>query len=147
MHQNYVGIDSEKNPYFLSIVSQESGNKSTPLYRAMLFRKQVSIIFKHFKLRLPYASRPCVELKTKIVFYCYHAACSRMLNYLCENKRYLLLSKLENVFLAEIADYHLFVWMRPWHASHCRWTWYFIQFVYSISCQMNDNDWIKYWYK
>lgn len=41
VHQNYVGIDSEKNPYFLSIVSHESGNKSTPLYRAMLFRKQV----------------------------------------------------------------------------------------------------------
>ncbi|XP_055295173.1 GTPase-activating Rap/Ran-GAP domain-like protein 3 isoform X2 [Sitodiplosis mosellana] len=40
LHQNYVGIDSEKNPYFLSIVSHESGNKSTPLYRAMLFRKQ-----------------------------------------------------------------------------------------------------------
>ncbi|XP_031635963.1 GTPase-activating Rap/Ran-GAP domain-like protein 3 isoform X2 [Contarinia nasturtii] len=40
LHQNYVGIDCEKNPYFLSIVSHESGNKSTPLYRAMLFRKQ-----------------------------------------------------------------------------------------------------------
>lgn len=48
VHQNYVGIDSEKNPYFLSIVSHESGNKSTPLYRAMLFRKQVSMSFKHF---------------------------------------------------------------------------------------------------
>lgn len=44
VHQNYVGIDSEKNPYFLSIVSHESGNKST-LYRAMLFRKQVCILF------------------------------------------------------------------------------------------------------
>lgn len=43
VHQNYVGIDSEKNPYFLSIVSHESANKSTPLYRAMLFRKQVCI--------------------------------------------------------------------------------------------------------
>lgn len=49
VHQNYVGIDSEKNPYFLSIVSHESGNKSTPLYRAMLFRKQVSITFEYFK--------------------------------------------------------------------------------------------------
>lgn len=42
MHQNYVGIDTEKNPYFLSIVSQDSGNKSVPLYRAILFRKQVN---------------------------------------------------------------------------------------------------------
>lgn len=45
VHQNYVGIDSEKSPYFLSIVSHESGNKSTPLYRAMLFRKQVCNTF------------------------------------------------------------------------------------------------------
>lgn len=97
--------------------------------------------------RTLYTSKPCVQLKTKTVFYYYHAACSRMLNNLCENKLYLLLSKLENVFLAEIADYHLFVWMRPWHASHFRWTWFVIQFIYSISCQMNDNYWIKYWYK
>lgn len=50
MHQNYVGIDTDKNPYFLSIVSHESGNKSTPLYRAMLFRKQVCSIFLIFFL-------------------------------------------------------------------------------------------------
>lgn len=48
VHQNYVGIDSEKNPYFLSIVSHESGNKSTPQYRAMLFRKQVCTAFLCF---------------------------------------------------------------------------------------------------
>lgn len=42
VHQNYVGIDTEKSPYFLSIVSQDSGSKSVPLYRAILFRKQVS---------------------------------------------------------------------------------------------------------
>lgn len=42
VHQNYVGIDAEKNPYFLSIVSQDSGNKCTPVYRAMLFRRQVN---------------------------------------------------------------------------------------------------------
>lgn len=45
-HQNYVGIDTDKNPYFLSVVSQDSGNKCVPLYRAILFRKQVSNIFK-----------------------------------------------------------------------------------------------------
>lgn len=42
VHQNYVGIDSEKQPYFLSIVSQDSGTKSMPLCRVILFRKQVS---------------------------------------------------------------------------------------------------------
>lgn len=41
VHQNYVGIDSEKQPYFLSIVSQDSGTKSMPLCRVILFRKQV----------------------------------------------------------------------------------------------------------
>lgn len=45
VHQNYVGIDTDKNPYFLSIVSQDSGNKCIPLYRAMLFRKQVSWLY------------------------------------------------------------------------------------------------------
>lgn len=45
VHQNYVGIDTDKNPYFLSIVSQDSGNKCVPLYRAMLFRKQVRMPF------------------------------------------------------------------------------------------------------
>ncbi|XP_058447300.1 GTPase-activating Rap/Ran-GAP domain-like protein 3 isoform X3 [Malaya genurostris] len=40
IHQNYVGMDAEKNPYFLSIVSQDSGSKCMPLYRVMLFRKQ-----------------------------------------------------------------------------------------------------------
>lgn len=44
VHQNYVGIDTDKNPYFLSVVSQDSGNKCVPLYRAMLFRKQVSVV-------------------------------------------------------------------------------------------------------
>lgn len=42
VHQNYVGIDTDKNPYFLSIVSQDSGNQFMPLYRVMLFRKEVS---------------------------------------------------------------------------------------------------------
>lgn len=45
VHQNYVGIDTDKNPYFLSVVSQDSGNKCVPLYRAMLFRKQVSVVW------------------------------------------------------------------------------------------------------
>lgn len=57
VHQNYVGIDSDKNPYFLSIVSQDSGNKCVPLYRAMLFRKQViSIVVSYLYVFLLYLS-------------------------------------------------------------------------------------------
>lgn len=41
VHQNYVGIDADKHPFFLSIVSQDSGNQFMPLYRVMLFRKEV----------------------------------------------------------------------------------------------------------
>ncbi|XP_054086487.1 GTPase-activating Rap/Ran-GAP domain-like protein 3 isoform X2 [Zeugodacus cucurbitae] len=40
LHQNYVGIDTEKSPYFLSVVSQDSGHQGAPMYRAILFRKQ-----------------------------------------------------------------------------------------------------------
>ncbi|KAL5275099.1 GARNL3 family protein [Megaselia abdita] len=40
LHQNYVGVDIEKQPYFLSIVSQDYGNQNHCLYRAILFRKQ-----------------------------------------------------------------------------------------------------------
>ncbi|XP_039960598.1 GTPase-activating Rap/Ran-GAP domain-like protein 3 isoform X1 [Bactrocera tryoni] len=40
LHQNYVGMDTEKNPYFLSVVSQDSGHQGAPMYRAILFRKQ-----------------------------------------------------------------------------------------------------------
>ncbi|XP_037917426.1 GTPase-activating Rap/Ran-GAP domain-like protein 3 [Hermetia illucens] len=49
LHQNYVGLDSDKNPYFLSIVSQDSATKSTPLYRAILFRNKGTQ-----KIALPY---------------------------------------------------------------------------------------------
>uniref|UniRef100_A0A182QQQ9 Rap-GAP domain-containing protein n=1 Tax=Anopheles farauti TaxID=69004 RepID=A0A182QQQ9_9DIPT len=58
LHQNYVGIDSEKNPYFLSIVSQESGSKCMPLYRVMLFRKQGAQ-----KLALPYNPQQKLTVK------------------------------------------------------------------------------------
>lgn len=59
VHQNYVGIDSDKNPYFLSIVSQDSGSKCVPLYRAMLFRKQVNSIVQIYSrfLLLAYIRR------------------------------------------------------------------------------------------
>ncbi|XP_062711925.1 GTPase-activating Rap/Ran-GAP domain-like protein 3 isoform X3 [Aedes albopictus] len=58
LHQNYVGIDSEKNPYFLSIVSQDSGSKCMPLYRVMVFRKQGAQ-----KLALPYNPQQKLTVK------------------------------------------------------------------------------------
>ncbi|XP_037029821.1 GTPase-activating Rap/Ran-GAP domain-like protein 3 isoform X2 [Bradysia coprophila] len=58
LHQNYVGIDTEKNPYFLSIVSQDSGSKSIPLYRAILFRKQGAQ-----KIALPYTPNQKLTVK------------------------------------------------------------------------------------
>ncbi|XP_055707592.1 GTPase-activating Rap/Ran-GAP domain-like protein 3 isoform X2 [Phlebotomus papatasi] len=58
LHQNYVGIDSEKNPYFLSVVSQDSGSKYMPLYRVILFRKQGAQ-----KLALPYNPQQKLTVK------------------------------------------------------------------------------------
>nr|XP_040223872.2 GTPase-activating Rap/Ran-GAP domain-like protein 3 isoform X2 [Anopheles coluzzii]XP_040223874.2 GTPase-activating Rap/Ran-GAP domain-like protein 3 isoform X2 [Anopheles coluzzii]XP_049461475.1 GTPase-activating Rap/Ran-GAP domain-like protein 3 isoform X2 [Anopheles coluzzii] len=58
LHQNYVGMDSEKSPYFLSIVSQDSGSKCMPLYRVMLFRKQGAQ-----KLALPYNPQQKLTVK------------------------------------------------------------------------------------
>ena len=42
VHQNYVGTDHEKNPFFLSVVLNEDNNTCVPLYRAILFKKTVS---------------------------------------------------------------------------------------------------------
>ncbi|XP_063906310.1 GTPase-activating Rap/Ran-GAP domain-like protein 3 isoform X2 [Zophobas morio] len=39
LHQNYVGTDHEKNPFFLSVVLNEDNNTCVPLYRAILFKK------------------------------------------------------------------------------------------------------------
>lgn len=49
VHQNYVGLDNDKVPFFLSIVLNEDNSTCVPLYRAILFRKTVSlsIYIKH----------------------------------------------------------------------------------------------------
>ncbi|XP_026479610.1 GTPase-activating Rap/Ran-GAP domain-like protein 3 [Ctenocephalides felis] len=39
LHQNYVGSDSEKQPFFLSVVSSEANSQSLPVYRAILFKR------------------------------------------------------------------------------------------------------------
>ncbi|CAG9769363.1 unnamed protein product [Ceutorhynchus assimilis] len=39
LHQNYIGVDNDKSPFFLSIVLNEDNNTCVPLYRAILFKK------------------------------------------------------------------------------------------------------------
>ncbi|XP_067641103.1 GTPase-activating Rap/Ran-GAP domain-like protein 3 isoform X1 [Eurosta solidaginis] len=58
LHQNYVGTDAEKSPYFLSVVSQESGHQGAPMYRAILFRKQGTQ-----KIALPYQNNQKMTVK------------------------------------------------------------------------------------
>uniref|UniRef100_A0A8C4ZSK9 GTPase activating Rap/RanGAP domain like 3 n=1 Tax=Gadus morhua TaxID=8049 RepID=A0A8C4ZSK9_GADMO len=42
VHQNYVGTDAEKNPFYLSVVLSDQNNQRVPQYRAILWRKAVS---------------------------------------------------------------------------------------------------------
>lgn len=44
VHQNYVGLDNDKAPFFLSIVLNDANNTCVPLYRAILFKKTVNIL-------------------------------------------------------------------------------------------------------
>ncbi|KAG5872145.1 hypothetical protein JTB14_037387 [Gonioctena quinquepunctata] len=39
LHQNYVGLDNDKSPFFLSIVLNEDTSTCVPLCRAILFKK------------------------------------------------------------------------------------------------------------
>uniref|UniRef100_A0A3P9JI80 GTPase-activating Rap/Ran-GAP domain-like protein 3 n=1 Tax=Oryzias latipes TaxID=8090 RepID=A0A3P9JI80_ORYLA len=41
VHQNYVGNDAEKNPFFLSVVLSDQNNQRVPQYRAILWRRSV----------------------------------------------------------------------------------------------------------
>lgn len=42
VHQNYVGADGEKNPFFLSVVLTDANSQGAQQYRAILWRKTVS---------------------------------------------------------------------------------------------------------
>lgn len=42
VHQNYVGVDSEKMPFFLSVVLSDSNTQCVPQYRVILWKKTVS---------------------------------------------------------------------------------------------------------
>ncbi|KAI1232246.1 GTPase-activating Rap/Ran-GAP domain-like protein 3, partial [Lamprotornis superbus] len=41
VHQNYIGTDAEKNPFFLSVVLSDQNNQRIPQYHSILWRKTV----------------------------------------------------------------------------------------------------------
>lgn len=43
VHQNYVGSDVDKFPFFLSVVLTDANHQCVPQYRAILWRKTVII--------------------------------------------------------------------------------------------------------
>lgn len=43
VHQNYVGTDIDKVPFFLSVVLTDANDQCVPQYRAILWRKTVSL--------------------------------------------------------------------------------------------------------
>lgn len=43
MHQNYVAVDGDKVPLFLSVVLTDANDQCVPQYRAILWRKTVSL--------------------------------------------------------------------------------------------------------
>jgi hypothetical protein len=47
VHQNYVGSDGDKVPFFLSVVLTDANNQCVPQYRAILWKKTVSLLIKH----------------------------------------------------------------------------------------------------
>ncbi|XP_033104198.1 GTPase-activating Rap/Ran-GAP domain-like protein 3 [Anneissia japonica] len=53
VHQNYVGLDVEKNVYFLSVVLTDANNHNVPQYRGILWRKQgtqkISVLYNPTK--------------------------------------------------------------------------------------------------
>ena len=46
VHQIYVGTDSEKQPFFISVVLTDSNNQGAPQYKAILWKKTASAKLK-----------------------------------------------------------------------------------------------------
>jgi hypothetical protein len=44
VHQNYVGTDGDKAPFFLSVVLTDANNQYVPQYRAILWKKTVGSV-------------------------------------------------------------------------------------------------------
>lgn len=65
VHQNYVGCDSEKAPFFLSVVLTDANNQCVPQYRAILWKKTVgacgNILFEQFIIGICPAGVGCQQ--------------------------------------------------------------------------------------
>ncbi|XP_043913822.1 GTPase-activating Rap/Ran-GAP domain-like protein 3 [Protopterus annectens] len=59
VHQNYVGTDIEKNPFYLSVVLSDQNNQRVPQYRAVLWRKTGTQ-----KICLPYSPTKTLSVKS-----------------------------------------------------------------------------------
>uniref|UniRef100_A0A6J0UBP3 GTPase-activating Rap/Ran-GAP domain-like protein 3 isoform X1 n=1 Tax=Pogona vitticeps TaxID=103695 RepID=A0A6J0UBP3_9SAUR len=59
VHQNYVGTDAEKNPFFLSVVLSDQNNQRVPQYRSILWRKTGTQ-----KICLPYSPTKTLSVKS-----------------------------------------------------------------------------------
>ncbi|KAI4816832.1 hypothetical protein KUCAC02_009136 [Chaenocephalus aceratus] len=59
VHQNYVGTDAEKNPFYLSVVLSDQNNQRVPQYRAILWRKAGTL-----KISLPYSPTKTLSVKS-----------------------------------------------------------------------------------
>uniref|UniRef100_A0A3P9JIM5 GTPase-activating Rap/Ran-GAP domain-like protein 3 n=1 Tax=Oryzias latipes TaxID=8090 RepID=A0A3P9JIM5_ORYLA len=59
VHQNYVGNDAEKNPFFLSVVLSDQNNQRVPQYRAILWRRSGTL-----KISLPYSPTKTLSVKS-----------------------------------------------------------------------------------
>ena len=48
VHQNYIGMDSSKDPFLLSLCLTDADNYGVPQYRAILWRKTVrNLLYIH----------------------------------------------------------------------------------------------------
>ncbi|KAL0606405.1 GTPase-activating Rap/Ran-GAP domain-like protein 3, partial [Plecturocebus cupreus] len=59
VHQNYIGNDAEKNPFFLSVTLSDQNNQRVPQYRAILWRKTGTQ-----KICLPYSPTKTLSVKS-----------------------------------------------------------------------------------
>ncbi|NXC18777.1 GARL3 protein, partial [Corythaeola cristata] len=59
VHQNYIGTDAEKNPFFLSVVLSDQNNQHVPQYHSILWRKTGTQ-----KICLPYSPTKTLSVKS-----------------------------------------------------------------------------------
>ncbi|XP_021269880.1 GTPase-activating Rap/Ran-GAP domain-like protein 3 isoform X4 [Numida meleagris] len=59
VHQNYIGTDSEKNPFFLSVVLSDQNYQRVPQYHSILWRKTGTQ-----KICLPYSPTKTLSVKS-----------------------------------------------------------------------------------